>query len=191
MTELYDEFFAMLRLAKNLYDCGLAERFKAPFGTWLLDVDDYWGLTYEAAGWIFQDTRQYYNEKIEVGTWLFCDPVIDRFCELCQQYENRKGIREEENPYRKDLERIIHDGFCFSGYSYGYNYSWRLSPKDRGRKCLLLLTDCDFYSSDEVPEGLLEIKDGFESMIAQLEKELSRETRIIPLSLVETYKEAA
>jgi len=191
MTELYEEFFKMLRLAKNLYDYGLADRFRGSFDSYQLDGDNCWGLAYEATGWVFSDTRQYYNEEIEVETWLFCDPVIDRFCRLCQKYEDRRGISEGENPYRRDMERIMHDGFCFSGYSYGYGYSWRLSPKDRGRKCLLLFTDNNFCNSDEVPEGLLDIKDGFESMNAQLEKELSKETRMIPLALTETYKEAA
>jgi len=49
----------------------------------------------------------------------------------------------------------------------------------------------DSVISDEVPEALLDIRDGFGSMNARLEKELSKETRLIPLSLTETYKEAA
>lgn len=191
MTELYNEFFAMLRFAKNLYDCGLADRFRKSFGSYLLDGDDYWGLAYEATGWIFQDTRHYYNEKNEIETWLFCDPIIDRFCRLCREYENRKGVTEAENPYRKDMERIMYDGFSFSSYSYGYGYDWRLSSRDRGRKCLLLFTGCKFYSSDEVPAGLLDIRDGFGSTIARLEMELSKETRLIPLPLAEANREAA
>jgi len=189
MTELYDEFFSMLLLAKNLVDCGLMDQFKEPLGSWVLEGDTYWDLAYEAIGWIFQDTRHYYNEEKEVDTWLFCDPIIDRFCRLCQEYENRAGIKEEKNPYRRDMEQIIHDGFRFDGYSY--NYDWRLSPKDRGRKCLLLFTGCEFYSSDEVPGGLMDIKDGFETTVARLEKELSKETRIIPLTLAGACEEAA
>ncbi len=112
------------------------------------------------------------------------------FCQ-CREYEARKGISEKENPYRNDMEQILHDGFTFNSYSYGYD--WRLSQEDRGRKCLLLFTGCEFYSHDEVPEGLLEIKDSFVSMAVRLEMELSKETKIIPLSLVtETrQKEAA
>ncbi len=189
MTELYEEFFSMLRLAKTLFDCGLTDQSKEPFGSWKLDGDDYWGLAYEATGWIFQDTRHYYNEDKEIETWLFCDPIIDRFCRLCQEYETRSGIGEEKNPYRGDMERIMHDGLCFDGYSY--NYDWRLSSKDRGRKCLLLFTGCEFYNNDEVPGGLIDIKDGFETTVARLEKELSKETRIIPLSSAGVCEEAA
>jgi len=171
MTELYGEFFASLRLAKKLYDCGLAEQFKESFESQILDGDDYWTLAYEAAGWVFQDTCQYYNEEAEIETWLFTDPVIDRFCELCREYETRQGICEEQNSYRRDMAGIIRENFSFNSYSY--NYDWRLSSKDRGRKCLLLFIGCEFYSSDEVPAGLLEIKNGFCMLNEKLECELA------------------
>lgn len=189
MTELYDEFFSMLRFAKNLYDCGFVEQHENSFGSWQLEGDDYWGLAHETISMVFQDTRLYYNERDEMDTWVFIDPSIDRFCQLCQEYEKRRGICEEENPYRRDMERAIHEGLCFSSYNYGYD--WRLSPGDRGRKCLLLFTGCEFYATDEVTAGLLDIKDGFIATIAKLESELSKETRLIPLSLIKTYKEAA
>ena len=181
MVELYDEFFGMLRFTKNLCDCGMMEKVKDWFGSCKLDGDYYWELAYEAISWAFQDTRRYYNNNNEIETWMFTDPMIERFCQLCQEYEKRQGISEKENPYRSDMERILHNGFTFSGYSYGYD--WRLSQEDHGRKRLLLFTGCEFYCNDEVPAGLLEIRDGFETMIAYLEDELSKETRIIPLHL--------
>lgn len=182
MMELSEEFFAMLRLTKSLYDNGLADQLKRWYGFCPLDADDYWEIAHESIGWVFRDTRGYYNEEAEIETWLFIDPVIDRFCSLCQEYEHRKGIPQKENLYRRDMEQIVHDSFTFNSYSYGYD--WRLSEEDRGRKCLLLFLGCEFYSLDEVVGGLLEIKDGFEAMTSYLEDELSKETRIIPLSLV-------
>lgn len=191
MVELYDEFFSMLRFAKRLCEYDMEEQLKEWFGSCELDGDNYWELAYEATSWIFRDTRHYYNAEDEIETWLFIDPTIDRFCQLCQEYEKHSGISEEENPYRRDMGQIIHDGLTFGGYDYAYD--WRLSARDRGRKCLLVFTGCEFCSQDEIPEGLLEIKDGFEAMNARLEKELSKETRLIPLSLVTAaqWKEAA
>ena len=191
MTELYDEFFSMLRLAKRLYEYGMAEQIQKWSGSYELDGDNYWDLAYETISWVFRDTRRYYNGRDEIETWLFMDPIIDRFCQLCQEYEERRKISEEDNPYRRDMVRIMHEGLCFNSYSYGYD--WRLSPKDRGRKGLLIFTGIEFYSHDEFFEGLMEIRDGFEAMNERLEKELSKETRIIPLSLVTTaqWKEAA
>ena len=117
MTELYEEFFAMLRFAKNLYDCGLTDKFKDIFRFWQLFGDDYWGFAQETIGLVFQDTRLYCNEADEIDTWLFTDPLIDQFCELCQEYEVRRGISEENNTYRRDMEQIIRDSFCFSSYN--------------------------------------------------------------------------
>ena len=191
MVELYDEFFAMLRFTKSLSDCGMMEKVKDWFGSYKLDGDSYWELAYETIGFVFEDTRHYFNDNDEIETWMFTDPVIDRFCQLCQEYEARRGISEEGNPYRRDMTQILHDNLSFN--SYGYGYDWRLSPSDRGRKCLLLFTGCEFYGHDEVPTGLLEIKDGFKTMVTCLETKLSKETRIIPLSLVTAVqqKEAA
>ena len=55
----------------------------------------------------------------------------------------------------------------------------------------MLFTGCEFYNTDEVPIGLQDIKDGFENIVTKLERELFQETRIIPLSVIEMYKEAA
>lgn len=191
MVELYDEFFSMLRFAKRLCEYDMEEQLKDWVGTCELDADNYWELAYEAISWIFRDTRRYYNERDEIETWMFTDPIIDRFCQLCQEYEKRRGIGEEENPYRREMGYTIHEAFAFNSYSYGYD--WRLSPESRGRKCLLLFTGCEFYSHDEVPAGLMDIKYGFEAANKKLESELFRETRIIPLSLVTAAqrKEAA
>ena len=66
------------------------------------------------------------------------------------------------------MEQILHECFSFSSYSYGYD--WRLSPQDRGRKCLLLFTGCEFYGHDEIFEGLIEIKYGFEKAEVEVEQ---------------------
>jgi hypothetical protein len=191
MVELYDEFFSMLRFAKNLYDSGIEELMKERMGSCELDGDYYWELAYDSISWVFRNTNLYYNDGGEIETWVFTDPIIERFCQLCQEYESRRGISEDCDPYRKNMEQILHECFSFSSYSYGYD--WRLSPQDRGRKCLLLFTGCEFYGHDEIFEGLIEIKYGFEKINKQLEQELFQETRIIPLSLVTAaqWKEAA
>lgn len=191
MVELYDEFFSMLRFSKNVYDSGKVGQLKNWFGSCPLDGDLYWELAYETIGWVFQETRHYYNERDEIETWLFMDPVIDHFCQLCQRYEERRGIGEDKNAYRRDMEQVIHEEFCFNSCSYGYD--WRLSPDDRGRRRLLLFIGCEFYSHDEIFEGLMGIKYGFEKVNKKLESELSQETRIIPLSLVTAaqWREAA
>lgn len=114
--------------------------------------------------------------------YVFCDPLIDRFCQLCRQYERSSRMTEEENPYRKEIERIIRTGFCLSGYAY--DFDWKLSASDRGRPRILFFCGEEFCSLDEVPECLLEIREGFQALNDQLEKVLRSQTE-------ETVKEAA
>lgn len=191
MQELSHTLFSVLRLAKVFFDSDVPDEAKKDLGTWELDEDNCYVLGLEASEWIFRNTEHYYNESKEVDTWLFADPMIDRFCQLCREYERDKGITEDENPYRDAIERAIHESFRFDSYSYGYD--WRLSLSERGRKCVLLFTGEEFYSQESVPEGLLEIRDTFLMLNQKLGAELTKETRIIPLSLVTAaqWKEAA
>lgn len=171
MVELYPNFFAMLRLAKNLYDCSLMDKLPDYVQSLVLDEDLYYEMAYEAIDIVFEDTFHDYNEDVEVETYVFCDPVIDQYCQLCRQYEQRSHLSEEENPYRKEMERIIRSGFELGGYSY--NFDWRLSASDRGRCRLLFFYGDEFCYLDELPEGLLEIREGFQALNCQMEKALS------------------
>ena len=120
MQELNHTFFSILRLAKILFDSDVPDKAKNDIGIWELDEDSCYALGLEASEWIFQNTAHYYNERKDVDTWLFTDPIIDRFCRLCQEYERDKGITEEENPYRSTIEQTIRENFRFDSYSYGY-----------------------------------------------------------------------
>lgn len=174
MVELYPGFFAMLRLAKNLYDSALRDKVSDSFQTLTLDDDFYYELAYESTGIVFENTSLYYNEERIIDTYVFCDPIIDRFCQLCWQYEQRRNLTEEENPYREKIEAVIRSGFGLSGYNY--DFDWRLSAKDRGRRKLLFFYGEEFCSLDELPEGLLAIRDGF------LELNLAMETALKDLT---------
>ena len=97
MQELNHTFFSALRLAKIFFDSDVPDKAKNDIGIWELDEDSCYALGLEASEWIFQNTAHYYNERKDVDTWLFADPIIDRFCRLCQEYERDKGITEEKN----------------------------------------------------------------------------------------------
>jgi hypothetical protein len=191
MWELNHTFFSVLHLAKVFFDSDVPDEAKKDLGAWELDEDNCYVLGLEATDWIFQDTAHYYNERQDIDTWLFSDPIIDKFCRLCQEYERSKGISEDENPYRRTMEQAIHENFRFDSYSYGYD--WRLSLAERGRKCILLFTGEEFYSHESIPEGLLEVRAAFLELNQKLEAELLKETGIIPLSPVTAaqWKEAA
>ena len=111
MQELNHTFFSVLRLAKIFFDSDVPDKAKNDIGLWALDEDSCYALGLEASEWIFQNTAHYYNERKDVDTWLFADPIIDRFCRLCQEYERDKGITEEKNPYRSTIEQTIRENF--------------------------------------------------------------------------------
>lgn len=189
MVEMSDYFFHMLRLAKTIHDDlrfkGLWSRFKAiP-----LDEDAFYELVWEAATSVFRDTSVYHNEDAGVETWVLADPAVDRFCELCTRLEREKGLEEGINPYRRNAEKMIHNSFCHDSYSF--DYSWRLSDQDRGRKCVLFFALEDFYGTDELPEAFMDILDGFRELNRQLEAELGL-NKIIPIyPFMSKWKEAA
>lgn len=171
MIELTPSFFAMLRLAEKLYESVLMDKVSDFFRTLTLNEDFYYELAYESTGVVFENTSLYYNEEKMVDTYVFCDPIIDRFCQLCRQYEQRRNLTEEENPYRKRIQAVIRFGFYLNGYDY--NFDWKLSETDRGRRRLLFFYGGEFCGLDELPEGLLDIRDGFLELNLELETALT------------------
>ncbi len=171
MVELYSGFFSMLRLAKSLYENGFVEKNPSLFQGIPLDEDSFYELSYEVTSSIFKDTFQDCNEDLMMEIYVFCDPLIDRFCHLCWQYEQRCRLTEDKNPYRREMEQIICFGFELS--SYNYNFDWKLSASDRGRRRLLFFYGPEFYCLEDLPLGLLEIREGFQEMNFRLEKVLS------------------
>ncbi len=197
MTYLHNEVFEMFCLAKALHDSPFSEKFHETHDQLELDCDSYYELAYDAISLVFAFTYEDFDEDWGSSTWVFGDPCIDTFCRLCQEYETKHGLSEGKNPYRRELEQLIRDGFTFPnsdlGYDYDYDYTWYLSAKDRGRKRLLLFTGEEFYHLTSVPMGLLEIREGFESLNRRLEQELGSEKilRLPNMISVEERKEAA
>lgn len=175
MVELDSSFFAMLRLAKNLHDSALRDKICNSFRTLTLDEDFYYELAYEAIDIIFEKFFPAYNEDRDMEVYVFFDPIIDKFCRLCWQYEQRRHLTEDKNPYRQRIEAVIRSGFCLNGYDY--DFSWKLSANDRGRRRLLFFYGPEFCSLEELPEGLLEIRNGFLELNLALETALNELTK--------------
>ena len=189
MEDLSSYFFHMLHLAKTVHDNPRLQKEWPSFDSIPLDEDAFYELSMELSVSIFEDTSCYYNEESGIDTWVLSDPAVDRFCELCVRLETEKGLEEEFNPYRRNAEQVIHEGFRLNSYSY--DYGWRLSTTDRGRHCVLFFSDENFYGTEELPVAFLEILDGFRELNRQLEAELGL-NKIVPLyPLLNEWKEAA
>lgn len=189
MEDLSSYFFHMLYLAKTVHDNPRLKKEWPSFNSIPLDEDAFYELSMELAVSIFEDTSSYYNEESGIETWVLSDPMVDRFCELCARLETEKGLEEGINPYRRNAERVIQEGFRLNSYSY--DYGWRLSASDRGRHCVLFFSDENFYGLEELPMAFMEILDGFQELNRQLEAVLGL-NKIVPIySMPNEWKEAA
>lgn len=192
MAELYSDFFEMLWLAKNLYDSLPPEKLSDLFSYLELDSDLCYELAYNAISLVFDFTYEDYNEDYEFTTWVFGDPCIDKFCRLCQEYEEKYGLSEEENPYRQEITEVIRNEFDFPSYSY--NFTWYFSKEERGRKRLVLFCGMEFCNFTCVPGALIEIQDGFNTLNQRLENDLGVRSKVLQMPVMdagEDRKEAA
>lgn len=178
-------------LFKQLHDSGICDGLLKMYQDAEISGDYFYEMAYEAIGYIFTNSSHYFNEEDEIETWVFMDPLLDEFCRLCQDYEQARGVSEKDNPFRQDFEKILYSGFSFTGYNYGFD--WKLTPKERGKRRLLLYTGPEFYYEAEVPCGLLEIREGLESCLKRLKNELAvsaGQLEVLPMPAAE-MKEAA
>ena len=188
MEDLSSYFFHMLYLAKTIHDNPRMKKEWLSFGSIALDEDSYYELSMELSVSIFKDTSVYYNEESGVETWVLSDPIVYRFCELCERLESEKGLDEGINPYRRNAERMLHESFCLSAYNY--DYDWRLSAADRRRKCILFFSADEFYGWHELPGAFMEALDGFQELNRQLEAELGL-NKLVPIyPMPNEWKEA-
>lgn len=178
MEELYSDFFCALRLAKAFADHDQFKELRHRFDGCTLDEDIACEMALMAVDLIFQGTNVYYNEDDGFEVWVLTDPVIDRFCRLCRCYEERKGISEGDNPYMAEIKGTIQSAFSLSAYNY--DFDWRLSAGDRGRKRILFFAGQEFYGLYEMPMALLEIWEGFRYLNRRLEAQLGL-NKLVPI----------
>lgn len=189
MEELYPDFFYALRLAKAFADYDQFKALRHQFDGCVLDEDIACEMALMAADMVFQGTNVYYNEERDFEIWVLTDPVIDQFCRLCRCYEERENIGEAENLYMTEIKRTICSAFSLNAYHY--DFDWRLSARDRGRKRILFFAGSEFYGLYEMPMALLEIWEEFRDLNRKLEEKLGL-NKLVPIYPLRTeLKEAA
>ena len=193
---------SILSIAKLLYDHGKLNRLFDYIGS---DTNLSWDsqclVEQCACECVFQDTRIYHHEGKMVShteyeedrdAFVLRDPLLNRFDQLCRQYETKYGISRIENNFVRRMENAIHSAMQFPNYCY--DYRWMDGSKDRkGPKLVLFLFE-EFDSYEKIPEALCTILDACACEISQLEKKLAQPAdKIIPLLLAPPteQKEAA
>jgi len=137
------------------------------------DEEDYW-ISLCAATCVFPDLRQYYNEEIEAEIIVIFDPLIDEFCRLCTEYEQRANIEPGESDLRRAAIRYIYDSFDFPGYCYDYNFC--LCDGGHGRKRLVMLYGMEFCGFNQLPQAFADIRNALECQMSRLHVEMGQKT---------------
>lgn len=186
--ELEPYFFDNLRVAKQLWDAGAAERFLKWCGSYPVDTEEYYELFYDGVASVYEETRTYYNEKREIETLVLFDPLMDEFFRLCQEHERRKGVSPENNQLRRTGQRKVHDSFGIVDYCC----DWRLCDEQHGRPRLVILFDCNFYGYHALPGAVAESRNELKNQIMELKKVLAglKPQPAIPLPVQTKLKEA-
>lgn len=189
---------SILSIAKLLYDHGKLNRLFDYIGS---DTDLSWDsqclVERCACECVFEDTRVYYQEGKKVSrteyeedrdTFVLRDPLLNRFDQLCREYEARYGISRIENNFVRQLEDTIHSAMQFPNFCY--DYLWMDGTKDRkGPKLVLFLFE-EFDSYERIPEALCTILDTCACEVSQLENKLAQpQDKAIPLPLTSLSKQ--
>lgn len=162
-----------LYVIKALYDHGKHEDMLKWFGGRELNSDDYYEIASDAITCVFADTKVYYNEDKEIEVFVFFDPVITEFYRLLERYERERGIREEDDLFRREMNRSLESGLCYNSFDYGHRL-YDHPEKPHGCRLVLLL-GCEFYVHYEVAPGLLDIYEAYCQQVQRLKEELGLE----------------
>ena len=191
MDELNDYVWEAIYILKELYDHGKGQELIETYQDEKLSEDDFYQMAMEAIGYVFADSRFYYNEDKEIDVNVFFDPVITEFFQLCKQYEEAKGIAEEGNRFRQELYKSLQSDLCFNDYSYDYHiYD---DPAKKGGCRIVLLLYPEFGTHYEAVGGLLDAYDTFAYQAKRLKEEmgLTGKGEILTLPAAESTEKVA
>lgn len=192
MVEINEWLWEGLYTLKKLYDKGKMNLLEQ-YSTDVLDGDNVGLISMEALYEVFADTLDSYDEKNDLDTYVFFDPIFDEFNWLCEIYEAEKHIKRSENPHRAAVLSAIRSGMYFGDYSYGY---WYYDGTQRdGKAKLILKLYPEFCACYEIAGGLLEVYEAFDHHVKALKEELDMKQPnkivLLPQTEPNTLKEAA
>lgn len=184
-----DEYiWETLYIMKALFDHEKGQDLLESYAHLEIDPDYIGDIVWQSMGYIFSDTRQYYNEDSAQESWVFFDPIINEFYSLCQRYEQEKTVEPKDNLFRRDLRRSLE--CCFSFRDYNYDYYVYDSPNDTYR--IVLVLGCEFLGHYEAVSGLLDLNEAYHLQVIRLKEELGIIPKHIPEETAdETADEAA
>ena len=163
-----DYLWEGLYMMKALFDHGKGKEMLDSYANIEMDSDYIGDIVWQSIGYVFADTRQYFNEETEQEIWVFFDPVFQEFYSLCARYEQERHVEQKDNPFRRDMWRSLDCGLSFGSYDYDDRIY-----DNPNRKCrIVLMLGCEFACHYQVVPGLLDIYEAFVIQIQKLKEEL-------------------
>ena len=159
MIEINDYLWGTIYVLKTVYDHDPDANVMKSYKEIVMDGDYIYEVSEEAIRQFFADTREYYDDEKELSVYVFFDPIMTEFWELCEAYEERLGIKPEENRHRGDMERALNSALYIPDYSIAERVYMDAKRKNGCR--IVLLCYCDFCSFHWIPEALSEAYDAF------------------------------
>ena len=89
MVEINEWLWEGLYTLKKLYDKGKTDLLEQ-YSMNVLDGNNVGEISMEAGYEVFADTLDRYDEKEDLDTFVFFDPIFDEFNRLCEVYEAEK-----------------------------------------------------------------------------------------------------
>ena len=159
MVEIDDYLWESVYIMKSVYDHSPDAAVLQFYRNDELDGDYVYEIAENSVDQFFADTRMYYNENEDLSVYVFFDPIITGFWQLCDEYEQRCGFKPEENRYRKEMGKALDSALHIPDYSY--NAIWYTDTKHKNGCRLVLLCYCEFCGFQWIPEALKEAYDAF------------------------------
>lgn len=147
-----------------------------------LDADDYYIQAWETL-------HELADEQFEVDytdslLYKFGFPSMIKFYNLCREHSERNKINFKKNPYVTAAEEYIRNTV---NETSARNFAWNLwVPKKivkKKRYIFLIETGCYFDDYVDMLDLLYDVRDYYEEQSRILEKELSKESKVIQLSI--------
>ena len=172
MTEITDWLWETIYVLKGVYDHDPEAPVLQYYKDTVMDGDYVYEVAENSLDQFFADTREYYDEEKDLSIHVFFDPIITDFWALCDEYERRLGLKQEENRFREEMTRALSSALEIPDYSY--NAIWYTDTKRKNGCRLVLLCYCEFCGYHFLPVALSEAYDAFVYHTKQIKEALAK-----------------
>lgn len=166
--------YQILRMSKALYDYkkDLIEKLKGNN----VDSDFMYEVFWISLNAIVSGVRTYYSESWE-GEFVFLrDNRIDKYFQLVFEYSKLTGLKENSNPYFKDVMSEIDNSLSYQDNMYDCAFKYNKKTYKACRIFLSLFGEFTYYY--EIVVGMIQLIEFLEEKTEKLQMEIESIKRL-------------